>query len=657
MASQLELLKKHGQSGLMNTDELIFIYPMLFSSSLDKYAPILREFMMVQYLAQIKISNALHVTSSIAKGAGGSAYKSGNNPAESLYQDLGIGRVPSTPESTMSAAPDKYEQQAQIDKFKDMLVHLVKTEPRFSELEPIVTTLTMDNLLTIPIIAASKKFKLAEDMLYWILFAAAGQKIKLDNAGALQRIEAVLRHIPKKNYMELLDPELAARAIKDQHSEDAKHARLMDSGQGGALRYYNSVRDKLGKTIGLFRTVLNVDEWNTETGINSSYDVSLSAASISTLGSNQTVLSSSSALFASLISNYVMHLLQSVLHSVVSDSEIDVSKLISDASSRIIDASSSVTSGLLMGMMANIQTQQVEGSDAMFKQLEQQCKANAKINIADILNTLQSVRFSISGNSGELGNFAEMLVGTSAKVTPLYQMIVGFIDKTAAGNTAKDYLDSNKLIAIDSKKSFLSNTGLNVTTDAILDNYGKSVLGILNDVFNESKVPIKSTSRFSVLTGSNDAGKFVETAISSMSEIIKFLTVYTFYSYFCEYTGELAAEVEVKRQDVMDFPNYCLVVPIEIMKTIYGALSADNFKKLIENPKSSDVDFEEITTQSLNKVIQVIGNRLGVSNIMVVDDTSKTVYYKWMFNKQVQRINLGTLKSYVSSQREFIKAS
>jgi len=250
-----------------------------------------------------------------------------------------------------------------------------------------------------------------------------------------------------------------------------------------------------------------------------------------------------------------------------------------------------------------------------------------------------------------------MLVGTSAKVTPLYRMIVGFIDKTSAGNTAGDYLKANNSVAVNSEKGFLSNTGLNVTTDAILENYGKTVLGILEGVFTKNRIPIKSTSRFNALTGSVDAGKFVETAISSMGEIIKFLTVYTFYSYFCEYTGELAAEVEVKRQDVMDFPNYCLVVPVEIMKTIYGALSADNFKKLIEDPKSSNTDFEEITTQSLNKIISVIGNRLGVSNIMVVDEKSKMVYYKWMFNKQVQRINLGTLKSYVSSQREFIKAS
>jgi len=654
VSSQLELLKKHGPSGLMNTDELIFVYPFMVSSSLDKYSEMLRNFMMVQYLAQIKISNALHVTSSIAKNSRGG--RVGFNPAESLYQDLGVGRM-QPPIQPDQIGPDKYEQQAQIDKFRDMLVSLVKTEPRFSELEPIVTTITMDNLLTIPIIAASKKFKLAEDVLYWILFAAAGQKTKLDNVNGLSKIEAVLRHIPKENFMELLDPELTERALKDQHSEDAAHARLMDSGESGALRYYNSVKDKLGKSIGLFRTVLNVDKWNTETGINSTYDTSLSAASIKTLGSNQVVLTNSSALFASLISNYVMHLLQSVIHAVVSDTEVDVARIISEASSSIISETNSVNSGLLMGMMAGIQTQQVGSSDVLFKQLEQQCKANSQINISALLNNLQSVRFSISGSSRELGRFAEMMVDASAKATPLYEMLVGFIDNASAGNTPKDYLNANDLVATpENGGSDVNLTGMNISTKNLLDNYGKTVSKILNKAFVSAEVPMKS-ARFNILVGKDDPTKFVETTISSMTEVIKFLSVYTFYSYFCEYTGELAAEVEVKRQDVMDFPNYCLTVPIEIMKSIYGALSADNFKKMLENPKSAVPEFQDITTQNLNMVIQVIGDRLGVRNIIVVDDKAKVVYYKWMFSKQVQRINLGTMKSYVSSQRDFIKAN
>jgi len=635
MASQLELLKKHGADGLMNTDELIFIYPFMISSSLDKYSELLRNFMLVQYLAQIKISNALHVTSSIAKNTG-KTNRSGTNPAESLYNDLGIGRMPQMATEPEPVA-DKFEQQAQIDKFREMLVHMVKTEPRFAELDPTITTITMDNLLTIPIIAASKKFKFAEDILYWVLFAAAGQKIRLDNVNGISRVETVLRHIPKENFMELLDPTLASRAEADKHSEDAHHARLMASGESGALRYYNSMRDKLGKALGLFRTVLNIDDWNTETGINSTYDTSISASSISTLGSNQTVLSNSSALFASLISNYVMHLLQSVIHAVVSDVEIDVARIISEASSSIISESNSINSGLLMGMMAGIQTQQVGSSDVLFKQLEQQCKANSQINISQILNNLQSVRFSISGSSGDLGSFAEMMVDASAKSTPLFEMLVGFIDNASAGNTANI-------------------TGSNINTKDLLDNYGKTINKILNKAFITAKIPTTS-ARFGVLTGRNNPAKFIETTISAMTEIIKFLSVYTFYSYFCEYTGELAAEVEVKRQDVMDFPNYCLTVPIEIMKTIYGALSADNFKRLLEDPKESITDFEDITTQNLNKVVQVIGDRLGVRNIIVVDDKAKVVYYKWMFSKQVQRINLGTLKSYVSSQQDFIKAN
>jgi len=671
MASQLNLLRKHNQ-GTMTTDELVFVYPMLISSSLDRFSGDLRQFMMVQFLAQIKMSNAFNVTSSIVKTKSSS---NGTNPAESLYQNLGVGgRIPQDRTGDFQVN-DQFAQQQQIDKFKDMLVHLVATEPRFSELDPIVTTLTMDNLLTIPIIAASKKFKLAEDVLYWILFAAAGQNIKLNTESNIPRIEAVLRHIPKQNYLELLDPALVERAMHDQHVEDRQHVNLMAGASIGgdvyvpladgnhkhfkkirdkydaakealrekpdtadaahSLRYFNSVRDKLGKTLGLFRVVLNSQEWTDESGIESTFDTTLSASSISTLGASQTVVSSSNGLFASLISNYVMHLIQSIMHALVSDTEIDVPRLVGEASKEIIDGSRRVTNMLMMAMMAHIQTQTVNSADALFAQLEKQCKANASINIEDILNQLQVVQFSISGNKQELSQFAELLTNAAAKAAPLSDMLAGFISDASAGETI----------------------GTKVAIDDVLNIYGREIESTLTAALSDKSIKDGLSARFGILTGDRRAKKFIESMVTSLAIIIKFLTLYTFYSYFCEYVGELNSEVQIKRQDVTSFPNYCLVVPVEIMSVIFGALSAKNFANMLEDPQSFDDNFGEITTQSLTKVIQVLGDRLGVTNIMVVDDKAKTVYYKWSFSRQVQRIAIGTLKSYVHSQKEYIKAN
>lgn len=655
MASIINLIKQHDISSLASTDELTFIYPFIVSKSIDtNFAESLRSFMMVQYLSQIKLTNAIKVTTSLA-----STSRDANilkvDPNKFNQQDSGIKLSiqgqDSTPVSLMGIHEDisvDLTKQEFIDKFRNILVNLVKTEPKFKQLNPMITTLVLENLLSIPIIAASKVENISDDVLYWILFAAMGQKIKLDSTDAINRVEAVLRHIPKDSYSELLNPEFIKQIEannKKGERDDQEIKRLKFIGavskSGDISKYVQNIRDPMAQAFYTFEKVLDIGKWDENTGITSSMDTTLSAATIATLGSSQAVITNTNALFASLMSNYVLTLIQSTLHSVASNDEINVSAIITTAANTVIDDTNSLITSLMQGLVNAVQSQTISSSDVLFKTLEKSCKANSQINISNLLTKLSSLSFSVRGDTNALADFSSGVVEVASAMTPLSKMIQGFIDDTLK------YTDTNL-------------TGADINSEVLIKSYrdrieSTIIKGFKTDSTFTNKYEHIVSRRFGILTGGNrDASKFISTISSAISEITKFMALYTFYSYFCEYTGELASEVEVKRQGVMSFPNYCLVLPIETLRSIYAVLSARNFSNLVNNPDTFDSELQVAGRVSEFKLVGTVANKLGLRNIMVID--GNTVYYKWMFSNNVQKITKSTLANYVTTQTEFLKA-
>jgi len=625
----------------------------------------LRQFMMNQYLSQIKITNAIKVTTQLSNPRSSSNIPKldpGKFATQSKQRtvNLRVGNQ-NVSKSIFDVREDMsvdLTKQEYIDKFRVMLQHMVKTEPRFSELDPIVTTLTLENLLTIPVIAASKVLDISNDVLYWILFAAMGMKIQLTSASNLSKIESALRIIPKDSYDELLSPDFlktieALNAAREKDSLEVKRVKIFRS--ANVDKYLSSIRGPLGMAFNQFRKVLDVDEWDRQTGIKTSIDTTLSASAVSTMGSAQQVLSNSKALFSSLLSNHILHTVQSLTQSIVSSDEINVAGMITDIAREIIYVTDALFNNILLGMLNSIQSQSVNNSDLLFSLLEKSCKANAQIDAAGIISKLDTASFSIRGDTNQLSDYVSQITSIGTSSVPLSEMISGSI------NDILKYSENQNL------------TGSQVDSDKIIQSYGNKLTDIISsnfkkygiiDAANNSKVALPGTGgspvsrlisdRFKQLTGNSDATQFFNNVSQSISNVTKFAALYGFYSYFCEYTGELAAEVQVKRQGVMAFPNYCLVIPMEMLRPIYAVLSARNFKQLLDDPSNFDQSVQVSGRISEFKIIGDVSTRLGIKNIIVID--GKTIYYKWMFSGNIQRISASSISSYNKSQSEFLKA-
>ena len=55
------------------------------------------------------------------------------------------------------------------------------------------------------------------------------------------------------------------------------------------------------------------------------------------------------------------------------------------------------------------------------------------------------------------------------------------------------------------------------------------------------------------------------------------------------------------------------------------------------------------------QMIRVLNSRLNIPNIIVVDEKSNTIYYKWMYSgSNVGKLTTATVQNYVQRQKQIL---
>jgi hypothetical protein len=164
----------------------------------------------------------------------------------------------------------------------------------------------------------------------------------------------------------------------------------------------------------------------------------------------------------------------------------------------------------------------------------------------------------------------------------------------------------------------------------------------------------------------NDLLRFLTNSAQALAETTSFLFFYSTFSYFCEFISIIKSKIELKSKDVIEFPNYTLVIPIEFVKTLYYALAAKNTNDLLKAMNSSNPG-EEFNAPNVNpnfklseteifRIVSAIIDRLGVKNIVIVDSEKKEIYYQWTYLKRPIKLNESTLLNYIKSQSNITSA-
>lgn len=654
----LNLLGDISKAGQQKS-ELIFVYPLLFDKTLiKKWENVLRDFQTAQFISQIKISNVLNISQSAVQGYGKPVTSDFLNPAEvlnnalstnssdqynaSLQNQLNKIQISQFNSQTRSNnTPSQSEYTYKLQQYLSFIKQQIQTDPRYSNFRPAFSLITVENnLLDIPLVVGTRTYKINTGALYWILFVALSNNET--NLSKVDDIVRIIRNIPKNDYIKLM---VDASIIRTPREKD----------ETALDKTYNLLRSEvdqaLNKALKDFKTVAgNLNDFENDIGFSMGIEDSQATYSsvIQDSIAEQTELKNKvNKLVNQTIINSVFPVIQTTNNLVVNPAtEIDFQTKYRDLLIGINDRLSPALTNILTIITSKLS--QRDYIDSFIKVIERNCSSLKSINPYNSLNALNGIalRFSnirTNANAGSnLGimDFAEVLSGEAAKLYAQTKNLTGMLDEITNSSHLSPQVDNlNTAIAAEFTKYFNDAPAI---VDLSQNNGDNAVSHLFSQLFNNA-------SR-------NDVVTFITNVINSLASIITFIFFYSLLSYFCEFLNVVTTKIEVAKKDVIKFPNYTLVIPVEYVKTLYFAIAARNVSQTLNNIDTRDFVKFKLTESNVQRIVDAVIDRLGVSNIIIVDDSKNEIYYRWSYLKRTFKLNFSTITSYIRSQTNITSA-
>lgn len=624
------------QPSTINNRSLVFAYPFVMDKNLEmKYGEILRDFFSIQFVNQIKESSIINITMSATSAGQYTLDNEHINPAETLAKSLGqLQPNPTqTPQYNINAI-DKREYQEKIYQFQRFIQNQISNDPRYSDLNSLISTVTVENLLDIPLIIGTKKYGIESDALFWLLFIATGalnpttkSSIELNEVSALKKIDQILYRIDKNNYNQFF-------SLSVPNS---------DKPSPGKFENVLNTPDKLSRALKTFNYVLDRNQWQNQLAINptNSFTVSI----IKTIEENPhlsiNALNNSATLFTGVFAEDIVPILQSTLHIALgAGEEANYGRWMNNTTDSCLAAARKIFSDISQSIDSSYSELDKDGniSERNESQLEQlfaiqdrMCEINDKIAVNSILFRLKSVYFSMKSNNEAFYDFVENLDIIGAQINAYVNQLTDCIVQLG---TDRERV-KNLLNSYDTKlREIFNDFYQNVIPDQ---------LGTSNRIFN-----ILNVNSFSIPT-------FINNVVNNLTNITRFLALYIYFSYNCEYLSQIRAKIDVAKNNAVQFPNYCLVLNAQTVYKIYMAMALATLKKMREDETQQNTQFK-VTEQHIINMVRVLSDQLKIPNIIVVDEKSQVIYYRWMFHPSgsFSRMSISNLPNYIKSQKDIL---
>ena len=667
------------QTGVMRTpahggQNLVFVYPFVCDESLKKYSSLLRDFLTVDIMSQIKVSNVLNITSSSSRIGMVGTGKNAVNPAQEVRRSLwnvgGIGNQ--TPNFIDDDRYERAEHQEHVANFTRFITDQIQNNPRYSILRPVISSLVIENLITIPLIVGTKEFPIKPTILYWILLASIATGTRLDRPSSLNALKPVIRAMPPENYIDFVfsnrtrNELLASSGISRTNRSD----RDLPHNDMQIDRYIN---DSVDQAIGTLVKIVNPNFWASETGnIETRSGLTLDNVPRIQTATQKRTYDAAIASFNIYIGNLVPGLifdLESLLGPFPTniDMPAKTDQLLSQFST-IGNNGMDLLSSNIVTSLQNINITAGAGIEKAVKKLEDiqaMCEENSDIgeNVGRILEDLNNNQLGAVTSPSQYRRFFKAFNNAaqsfSVNSRTYERWLIDIVD------------DASQTVLTTALKAVFDQIKLEIS-NFIMQEYPAGNPQLFNSISPIFPLipPLSDPAyggRYANIVIIQPGMELVELVvivndfIEGMANIIYFLFLYNFFSYTCIFMRDIDVDIETQRRDALEFPNYCLTVPLEIIKALYAIQRARMFRQLMQVKKESqvtnipsNVDDLNIGWNNVKKIIELIIRQLGVPNIIVVDEEKKMVYYKFMFMDIVNKLNISSLESYVKHQQDIL---
>ena len=688
--------------------KLVFIYPMLVDNSLRTYNDLLRDFVAVNILKEIFVSNAINMVSQasqifpvtdergqatdVAKITGEiehkvdsyGSYNNNNNKAISIPRTV-----------------DKNEIQQQIKRKTNVIRNLLISDPIYKALKPHIELITMDNMIDVPIIVGTKSYgidSLVATMMLAVCLSENGsltlrdethvqqifQKIKTTDASDAWTLLKNLSNRPKQERGVII-----AWFLKkiDRTKQFAKNMAIKTAG---------TINTSLGKTLQkTFKPeTLSAAAGGYKLAVTSVKDVKDRLTNIKadpftqdeTLAILNTVsdnIEQAELFFKFALNKGLMY----SQHGV-------------DNTNNKIDFSNQKIGGPVDSVFDNFHSRFIKTLSVYGMQVIQSY-VNIFYPLGYVVDTTALIRDKLDIFETELSKYLKdlktvvqdnLIKGNSkTKVDRLKNLCMNdFSDSDALARSLIDMLTSpgnylnspifdfndferysTKLDKIYSKtsynisrfeKSFIQL----VEEDPLLSQIGK----FINDFFNGLQTELQKHynvdySNVAIayvydkkpalpkINNQQSLNKNVIDPIGSASaSYIYFLFLWQLQVALCEFVEIVDVQIEIATENALDFPNYVLVIPVETCIAIANAVVARSWKDITQTPGEGRQLARAINDNYVKEIVKYISKKIKVPNLIVIDEKRGDIYYKMMYNSKPQKTSLRSLESFIKSIKE-----
>ena len=165
--------------------------------------------------------------------------------------------------------------------------------------------------------------------------------------------------------------------------------------------------------------------------------------------------------------------------------------------------------------------------------------------------------------------------------------------------------------------------------------YTKKGTGASNPLFNPMAAARKTNLHYQVLSQVADVAKLVAQTV--------FLLV--FRVNLCEYVQVADIEFSSAKADVLDLPNYCLVIPLEILQALMVLYTKRNLAQAV---LTSGAGFNPLNASYIKGLVKTFRIQLGIPNLMVLDRKKNELYYSFKYlGNTAEKLKMQAVESFV----------
>ncbi len=649
---------------------------------MDNIADALRAFFSVSVLKEIFASNALNLVTlastyqrmSQQKNRSttliNSLIRGGSNYGSysSLSDDYGRELKDDIPQLDSSVIQSKLNEK--FKRIKDSL----RTDPRLKKMLPFMEVITLNNLLDVPVITGTAPFQLDTGSLFSLLAAAVAQRRKITTWNEIRSVISTLKNMPDNSvydiYTVLSNVETASgvpctvfgnnlvspptssgqrlqqlnSAFGREQDEEKKRqikAEIDVAQQEYAMHNIALLKDtKLKELERSFYLMTSPEQLLVRYGLSSSVGQASYAATkvtsqtellfdrtkqqmIDFFSGADPIFSSTYNLLSPMVttdSNYIDP--NTNQRTQFTSWNYNYLSMKSDLVNTFADSYDTFMDNFKRYFDTTIRND-IESTSMKIADMNKSCDGVRE----DFVALMNFFNNTLSGRNGQIyptfsyedvGNFSDSLDKVVNKFSIVgktsYEALSRFFGND---NMKKIEIAINNIIS-NSFDSFF--TKFNITSDPTSPLQAK--------IFALESPDANSLSSMALARKKNMHFQFLSQISEAAKTVMQTVFLLIFRINLCEFVQVADVEFSAAKADVLDLPNYCLVLPLEIVQALMVIYTKRNLTQAV---LSSGVGFNPLNASYTKGLVKTLRVQLGIPNLMVYDRKKGELYYSFRY--------------------------